>query len=161
MGLLADTSGPFIAFFFGAAGVAMVIAGVLGTYFIAKLIVSAVRKSQAAKLEAQARENEDRLKSLMIQRGMSAAEIERVLSARGARTDFAQVAEDGEARIVRALSDNGYESEEIERILRAARPTDGRVPPVVGQLVEALADDQTSSSAIERVLAARREPNPA
>jgi hypothetical protein len=153
--------GPSIAFFFGAAGVLMAVVAAVGTYYIAKLIASAVRKSQAAKLEAQARENEDRLKSLMIQHGMSAAEIERVLTTRGARTDFAHVAEDAEARIVRALSDNGYASGEIERILRAARPAEGRIPPVVGQLVEALADDQTDSTAIERVLAVRYEANPA
>jgi SOS response regulatory protein OraA/RecX len=126
MNLLADAEGPFIALFFGAAGVLMVVSGVaagaVGAGFIAKLIVGAVRRSQAVKLEAHARENEDRLKSLMIQRGMSATEIERVLTARGPRTDFAHVAEDAEARIVCALSDNGYKSEQIEWILRAARP---------------------------------------
>jgi chromosome segregation ATPase len=153
--------GPSIAFFFGAAGVLMVVVAAVGTYYIAKLIANAVRKSQAAKLEAQARENEDRLKSLMIQRGMSAAEIERVLNARGARTDFAQVADDAQARIVRAMSDNGYASEEIERVLRAARPAEGPIPPVVGQLVEALADDRADSTAIERVLGVCCEAKPA
>jgi hypothetical protein len=158
--MLAD-EGPLITMFLGIGLVGAVFVAGFTTYYVAKLIVDGVRRSQAAKLEAQARENQDRLKSLMIQRGMSADEIERVLKAEGPRPDYTREAEDIEAAIVEVLSENGYEAEDIERILRAARGDGAAISPSAGQLVGTLAENWAKTEDIERILQTRHRPAPA
>lgn len=130
----------------------------VGAYYVTKVIVDGIRKAHAAKLEAQAHENQDRLKSLMIQRGMSADEIERILRAEGAKADLTGGAETGEARIVEVLSGNGYNATDIENILRAARGDGDSIPPTVARLVESLAENWAKATDIERVLQSRRRP---
>lgn len=153
-----DFTGLFVggSLFALAVGCAIIVA--VGTYYTVKLIVNGTRKSQAAKLEAQARENQDRLKSLMIQRGMSADEIERVLKAEGSPLDFKASADDPEAYIVEVLSENGYEAADIERILRAARGEAGSIPASAGRLVGTLAENWAEADDIARVLQSRRKP---
>ncbi len=151
----------FTGLFLGVSGIAMVIVTLVGCCYITKLIVDGVRRSHAAKLEATARENQDRLKSLMIQRGMSADEIERVLRSEGVKIDFAGEAENTEARIVEVLSDNSYEAADIERILGAARGGGDRISPAVGRLVVALGENWAKATDIERVLESRHKPSTA
>lgn len=158
--LMLAGAAEFTGAYLGIGLVGALVVGMLGTYYVAKLIVDGVRKSGAAKLEAQARENQDRLKSLMIQRGMSADEIERVLKAEGVETDFGAADEDVETRIVSILSQNGYEGADIERILIAARDG-GKIPAAAGRLVETLAENWAKAADIERVLKTRRRPHPA
>ncbi len=146
-----------VGLFFSASFVGVAIVVMVGCYYAIKLIADSVRRGQAAKLEAQARENQDRLKSLMIQRGMSADEIERILQAEGGKTDFLGETENTEARIVEVLSENGYEAADIERILVAARVGDA-IPPSAGKLVVTLAENWAKPADIERVLATRRKP---
>jgi hypothetical protein len=86
MYLLADTD--LTGLFFAVAGVGMVVVLSGGAYLTTKLIIRAIREGQQARLDAQARENTDRLKALMIQRGWSADEIERVLNAQGELPDL-------------------------------------------------------------------------
>ena len=158
MFLLADDT--LFGLYFGASLVGVAIAASIGAYYVTKVIVDGVRKSQATKLEAQARENQDRLKSLMIQRGMSADEIERILQAEGSKVDFLGGAENTEAHIVEVLSENGYDAADIERILVAARIGDA-IPPSAGKLVVTMAENWAKAADIERVLQSRRKPAPA
>lgn len=160
MQILADAP-EYTGLFLGVSGVAIAIVACVGTYYVVKVIADGVRRSQATKLEAQARDNQDRLESLMIQRGMSADEIERVLKAEGSRPDFGAVVEDAEACIVEVLSENGYSGADIERILRAARAEAGQISPPAGQLVRTLAENWAKAADIERILQTRREPAPA
>jgi hypothetical protein len=154
---LAD-EGPMVMTMFSLGLVGAVLIAAVATYYVAKLIVEGVRRDHAAKLEAQARENQDRLKSLMIQRGMSADEIERILQAEGSRPDYAREAGDIEAQMVEALSENGYEAADIERILRVARGESGAVSADAGKLVEILASNWAKAADIERILQTRKKP---
>jgi hypothetical protein len=147
-----------VGLYFGAAMVGVAFVAGIASYYIVKLIVDGVRKSQATKLESQARENQDRLKSLMIQRGISAEEIERILSAEGSKPDFTEPTPGSESRIVEVLSGNGYGAADIERILIAARSDRGEIPPAVGNMVETLAENWAKAADIERMLQTRRKP---
>ena len=93
----------------------------------------------------------------MIQRGMSADEIERVLQVEGSKVDFLGEAENTEAHIVEVLSENGYEATDIERILVAARIGDA-IPPSAGKLVVTMAENWAKAADIERILQTRRKP---
>lgn len=155
MCLLAED--PLVGLFFGASLVGAVIVVMVGGYYGARLIADSVRRGHAATLEAQTRENQDRLKSLMIQRGMSADEIERVLQVEGSKVDFLGEAENTEAHIVEVLSENGYEATDIERILVAARIGDA-IPPSAGKLVVTMAENWAKAADIERILQTRRKP---
>jgi len=155
MYLLADD--PLAGLGWGAGFVGVAIVVMVGCYYGAKLIAESVRRGQAAKLEANARENQDRLKSLMIQRGMSADEIERVLQVEGSKIDFLGEPESTEARIVEVLSENGYGAGDIERILVAAR-VGNTIPPSAGKLVLTMAENWAKAADIERVLETRRKP---
>lgn len=158
MYLLAED--PMAALFWGTGFVGVAIVVMIGSYYGTKLIVDGTRRTQAAKLEAQAHENQDRLKSLMIQRGMSADEIERILRAEGNKMDFLGEAENAEACIVEVLSENDYDAADIERILVAARVGDA-IPPSAGKLVVTMAENWAKAADIERVLQTRRKPAPA
>ena len=157
MQILAGAEG-FTGLFLGASGMGMVLLVMGGCYYITKLIIDGVRRGHITKLEAQARENQDRLKSLMIQRGMSADEIERVLRSEGGKIDFTGEAENPEARIVEVLSDNSYEAADIERILRAARGGDDQVSPAACRLVVAMGENWAKAADIERLLQSRGKP---
>ncbi len=157
MQILADTP-ELTGLFFGASFVGVAVAASVCAYYMAKVIVDGVRRAQATKLEAQARENQDRLKSLMIQRGMSADEIERVLKAEGGTPSYAANVENTEAYIVELLSENGYEAADIERVLRAARGESDSIPASAGKLVATLAENWAKAADIERILQNRRRP---
>jgi len=145
--------------FLGVFGIAAVTVILGGCIYITKLIVDGFRRSHAAKLEATARENQDRLKSLMIQRGMSADEIERVLNTEGARADFGSAtAVDPETRIVEALTTHHYSADDIARVLNASRDEQGNIPPPTAGLVETLAANWADAPDIERVLRSRGKP---
>src|SRR5262249_51878111 len=66
---------------------------------------------------------ESALKKDMINRGMSAADIERVLQASSTRTEESKSAEepisDNEYYLVEKMLDEGHSVEEIERLVRA------------------------------------------
>jgi hypothetical protein len=157
MDMLADIP-ELTGLFFAVALVAVPAAASAGLYYTVKVVVDGVRRSRVAKLEAQARENQDRLKSLMIQRGMSADEIERVLRAEGGTPSYAADAENRETYIVEVLSENGYEPQDIERILRAARGEGNSIPASAGRLVATLAENWAKAADIERILQERRRP---
>jgi hypothetical protein len=157
MQILADAP-DLTGLFFGASFVGVAAVVLIGLYYMVKVITDSVRRSQVAKLEAQARENQDRLKSLMIQRGMSADEIERVLKAEGGTPNYATDLENPEAYIVEVLSENGYEAADIERILRAARGEGDSVSASAGRLIAALAENWAKATDIERILQNRRRP---
>jgi len=142
------------------AVVAIVAAVWTAIYFIVKTASSNHRRTRLATLQADAAENEARLKALMIQRGMSAAEIEQVLASGAVpKTNFVEVDEhqDAEARIVRVLSDNGYNGDAVQSILKAAR-VNGRIDPAAAQLVTTLAENWAKAGDIERVLRSRPVP---
>lgn len=129
-----------------------VIGGLVAIVMVARFYLESRRKTRLADLRAQAAETEARLKALMVQRGMSAEEIERILSTGPARQEFeAEENLDPEGRIVSVLASNGYDGDDIERVLRAAR-RDGKVPLAAARTVETLANNWTEGKDIERVL---------
>jgi len=145
------------------AGMALGLAFFFLIYFCFKVTSDNRRRTRIAELQAQAAENEARLKSLMIQRGMSADEIERVLKTGAVPApDFrgSSDEDDPEARIVKILAENGYAGDDVERILKAARVGD-RVDPRSVRLVETLAENWSKASDIERVLRSRPAQGPA
>lgn len=134
---------------------AIVIVGAL--YLSIRVIAHSIYRAQLAKCETQLRDNEDRLKSLMIQRGMSADEIERVLRATDGRPSVGATAPaDAETTMVQTLSENGYEAADIERIMTAARRGEA-IPPSAGKLVTTLAENWASADDIVRLVKARSQ----
>lgn len=123
---------------------------------------ASMRKTRAAELRATAAENEARLKAMMLQRGMSADEIERVLNAQSEELarirrydeDDMTGAKTAEERITATLASNGYEGADIERILRAAKSRGPIKPELVG-MIRSLAGSWTSGKDIERIVLAQ------
>lgn len=118
------------------------------------------RRTRIAELQADAADNEARLKALMIQRGMAADEISRVLSsgtAHAAIKDLDDERGNAEDRIVKVLADNGYEGSDVERVLKAAR-VNGAIGIDAAVLVERLAGNWSKAADIERVLQSRPRP---
>jgi hypothetical protein len=97
------------------------IAAILGGVLIAlvAMVLSHFRGLRQAELDAN-------LKQDMINRGMSVADIERILWASSARgqpeADKPDPISDNEYYLVEKLVDEGKTAEEIERIIRAFRP---------------------------------------
>ncbi len=131
-------------------------------YYCARVFAESRTRRHIATLDAQSRENQDRLKALMIQRGMSADEIERILLARAPSPPLADQADpsDAEQRIVTVLSENGYEGADVEQILAAAR-AGNQLDTTVAKMVETLAENWTKGPDIVRILKARRGAAPA
>lgn len=121
-----------------------------GIYFITRLVMDQRRRLRATEFAASARENQDRLKALMIQRGMSAEEIERVL-AQDTVGDFADRV-DAESKMIRTLTTNGYSAGDIARISTAARNDNGYVDEPTAALVEGLAWNWTGAAKIVRAV---------
>lgn len=125
-------------------------------------VCASARKTKAAELRAAATENEARLKAMMLQRGMSAEEIERVLNAqsdevsriRRCETDDLSGGQTPEERITSTLADNGYEGKDIERILRAAKSRGPIKPELVG-MIRSLSGSWTSGKDIEKIVLAQ------
>jgi hypothetical protein len=142
-----------IALMIAVIGVAVAAALVFAFW----IVVDGRRKTRIAELKAEAADNEARLKALMLQRGMNADEIERILSAGDATAELRsepigdEHARNPEARIVQVLADNGYGGEDIERVLRTAR-VDGAIPATAVRTVETLAGNWAKAGDIERVL---------
>ncbi|HMQ14418.1 MAG TPA: hypothetical protein PKC49_00435 [Phycisphaerae bacterium] len=102
------------------------------------------------------------LTNRMLDEGMSADEIARVLTAAqlsGAETDEKARPNklvDPEVRLVKVLTDNHYEPKDVSRILAAAR-VGGRVDDSTYGVVRSLATAWTSTGNIVEVLEARRD----
>lgn len=122
----------------------------IGIYFVTRLVLDGRRRARAAQYAADARENQDRLKALMIQRGMGAEEIERVL----AQDSVGGIGEqnDAEAKMIRTLTTNGYKASDVARIATAAKNNSGFVDEPAAAMVEGLAWNWTSASKIIRAL---------
>ncbi|MEP0845990.1 MAG: hypothetical protein HRF50_04105 [Phycisphaerae bacterium] len=145
-----------------AVVVIAIAAGCFVIYQAIRQTFNYLSREHAARIEAAANENQDRLKALMVQRGMSADEIVRVLAARFVPPRLAEPAPSGtdaEERIVKTLSDNGYDGKDIERILVAGRVND-RIDERTAALVQTLADNWTDAADIARILEARRSAAP-
>ncbi len=110
------------------------------------------------------RETESRtaLVGMMLQRGMSAADIERIMS-----TCLDREGEDGaevenqkpDVRIIALMKENEYEGDDIERILDAAR-TNGVIDADTVKVIETLVEQGAEAEEIEGILDARRPPSP-
>ncbi len=136
----------------------VVLFSVAGCVVMALVYTHHRRSTRVAELNAAARENQDRLKSLMIQRGMSAAEITQVLDAGGPLPIDTRVVDGSRApeeRVVKVLTDNDYNGSDIQLVLAAAR-AGGKIDEATARLVETMAENWTKAPDIERVLRARQ-----
>lgn len=153
--ILADLDGEIVA-------LVVVLASIGGMVWIVKIIADGFRKARLLQLDAQLRENHDRLKALMLQRGMNADEIERVLAAGAAAAPHLGQVDAGdnpEMRIVKVLSNNGYGGSDVDRILAAARAK-GPITADAAELVETMANNWSDGDDIERVLRGREFSTP-
>jgi len=102
------------------------------------------------------RQSESRtaLVGMMLQRGMSAADIERVMQAcsDSAGEDYE---DEPDVRIVALMKENEYEGDDIERILDVAR-VNGRIDVAAVRVVETLVEQGAKVGEIEGILEARR-----
>jgi hypothetical protein len=96
------------------------------TVALVSVIATQRRRVRIAQLETN-------LKRLMIEKGMPIAQVEQVMKARR------DSAEDGypsgneaadKAALVQRMVDNGYEGEDIERVLKAYQPTAKPTPDI-------------------------------
>lgn len=147
--LLADDSEKYFMVSMFAVCVAAV--------FIVRLVLLHRQRLRISELQAQAADNEARLKGLMLQRGMNAAEIERLLSAgNNSKLDIAAGAQGTpESRMVEILASNGYGGKDIERVLKAAREVG--IDSGAVKTVETLASNWAKSEDIERIVKARKK----
>ncbi len=132
---------------------------VAGCVALALVFAHHRKSTRVAELNAAARENQDRLKSLMIQRGMSATEITQVLDAGGRLPLDTPIGNDSRApeeRIVKALTENDYDGADVQLILSAAR-VGGKIEDSAARLVETMAGNWSKAADIERVLRARQD----
>ena len=98
-------------------------AGVVGGVLIAvtAIVVSQWRRVRVAEIEGA-------LKQQMLDKGMSAADIEKVMNA-GQEPGESPITSTGnealdKAALAQRMIDNGYEGEDIERVLKAYQPPD-------------------------------------
>jgi hypothetical protein len=93
----------------------VVVSGIV-LYGLGVSIVQAWRRIRLAEIEAS-------LKHQMLEKEMSADEIERILRASsrsgGSASDSSSETDEGRVELVQNLAENGMSSEDIERILRA------------------------------------------
>lgn len=123
----------------GAASVAMV-----------AIVASAWRRGRES-------DNRTALASMMLQRGMSAEEVERVVRACQLTADE-QAECDPEAQLISLMKESDYTTEDVERVLDAAR-YDGRIDAATVKVVEGLVEQGVEGAEIETLLDARR-PRP-
>jgi SOS response regulatory protein OraA/RecX len=99
-------------------------------------------------------ENRTALVGMMVQRGMSAEQIERVMRTcqEAAEAGDAEVTEAG---IIGAMKEGDYPAEDIERVLDAAR-TNGVFDAGSLKIIAALVEQGAEADEIENLLEARR-----
>lgn len=109
-----------------------------------------------------ARESADRAKMMneMVKRGLPTEEITRLmlvaqLSNADDSSEELTIEENPEAYVVKALSDNWYESADIKQILRAARDG-GELDDSTARAIETLAKSWTETDAIVEAIESRR-----
>lgn len=137
----------------------IVCVGCFMIYHLFRTYVENRTRRHVASLEAQARDNQDRLKSLMIQRGMSAEEIEQILSIQASPEIDSASSLEAEARIIQVLAENHYDGDDVERILAACRVGD-RIDPATAKLVVTMAENWAKGPEIVRILESRRRTVP-
>jgi hypothetical protein len=109
-------------------------------------------------------EHRTRLTAMMLDRGMSAEQIEKVIQAGFIGHDpdadespsSAAASADPEVRLVKHLSDSQYEGADVQKIVAAAR-RDGKIDEATVQIVETLASNWEDTDAIVALLESRRE----
>jgi tellurite resistance protein len=101
-------------------------------------------------------ENRAALIGLMLQRGMSSSEIERILQT-GAEVDEEETGTNPEVRIIELMKEGEYSGDDIERALAAAR-ADGRIASGAVRIIETLMEQEAEIDEIENILEARRSP---
>lgn len=108
-----------------------------------------------ARAWSRVRTSEDRtaLLGMMLQRGMSAADIERVMNSSTGTGDIGDTGPD--VGIVTLMKEYEYKGEDIERVLDAAR-TNGRIDSAALKIVETLVEQGAKVGEIEGILEARR-----
>lgn len=102
-------------------------------------------------------DNRTALASLMLQRGMSAEEVERVLRACNLAADHPEQT-DPEAFLISLMKESEYSTEDVERVLDAAR-TNGQIDAATVKVIEGLVEQGVEGDEIETLLDARR-PRP-
>lgn len=127
--------------------------------FAAMAFVAVVWVISTAWRRARESDNRAQLTAMLIQRGMSADEIEKVLRAgvgSAEESDAAQKSDepDDEVRLIKQLADLSYDGGDVEKILAAAR-VNGRLDAPTARIVEGLANNWMDADDIVRVLRAR------
>ncbi|MBL8878576.1 MAG: hypothetical protein JNG88_05595 [Phycisphaerales bacterium] len=146
----------------------------LGLILLAGVLVIGAWIIAATWERARQSEQRTRLVQTMVQRGMSAEQIARVLFA-GQLAAEAEDAEkqdesDGQAvyedesagrevRLVKALTSWSYDSEDVQRILAAAR-VDGKIDAATFDIARTLAESWAETDSIVSVLESRRARGP-
>lgn len=131
----------------------LVMAIIMGSVvLIVRIHTNSARKTRIVELEAESRENQDRLKALMIQRGMSAAEIERVLQLESPGIAIKDPDEDPESMIVKAMSEQHYSAGDIRRVVRAAAGSPDGTTPELARIIKTMAGNWQSASDIEEYI---------
>lgn len=106
-------------------------------------------------------DNRTALLGMMLQRGMSAEQIERVLNAGGFNSTIDAGDDDAapDVRIIKVLNENSYEGRDVEHILAAAMHR-GSIDAATAQVVVSMAEQGTEADEIARVLRLRRNGTP-
>src|SRR5262249_38110842 len=113
-------------------------------------------------------EMESSLKQQMLDRGMSAADIEQVMNAGKKKTNcwseavFTGNAAIDKATLVKTMAENGYDGKDIERVLKAFQEQPGRGHPVaeLAAVASKMVQNWNSAEEIEQVLKAYdHQPN--
>ncbi len=103
-------------------------------------------------------ENRTALIAMMLQRGMSAENIERVLNAGGLGVGGGESEGeeyDPEVRIITVLKENEYKGDDVERVLETVRHR-GRIDAATAKIVETLVEQEAGVDEIVGVLEARQ-----
>jgi hypothetical protein len=91
------------------------------------------------------------LAALMLQRGMPASDIERILMA---CSQSVEKAVDAETHIIELMKENDYSGDDVERVLDAARKN-GTIEAATLKLIESLVEQGVEGREIENLLDAR------
>lgn len=126
---------------------------------IAGLLIQAWRRVKQS-------EQRTHLIGQLLARGLTADEITRVLTAadlaerRSCEDESgARSTNDPEVRIVKALTDQSYSGDDVNKVLAAAR-VNGRIDPAVVEIVKSLAESWADANNIVAVLLERRNATP-
>jgi hypothetical protein len=108
-------------------------------------------------------EHRTRLTAMMLERGMTAEQIEKVIQAGFIGRDVESDADkstpadgDPEVRIIAHLAECHYEAEDSQKIVAAAR-RNGRIDEATVRIIETLASNWEDTDAIVKLLEARRD----